>query len=341
MLTPCEIVKRCIEFRDPPRIGLHFKVMPLQGRVWPVTDFALVNYRQAPDFVPVFPGANEWGYKMETFDSTGENMGQVKEHPLGDGWHKLETFPFPQFDHPGRYAHLPDEVAGHRARGLYVYGSIPTLMEMVYELRGMENFFMDAADEAPELTHLLTLILLARLQIIEQYAALGVDGVITWDDMGVNDRCMVSPATFRRLFLPSYKATCDALHERGMHFIHHCCGQVRELLPMFLEAGCDVLQLDQPTLMGIDWLAENYGGKLCFWNPVDIQRTITQTSAEAIKDEAHAQAWKLGNFGGGFMVKAYEQPNAIGMTVAQAEAQYQAFLEYSQYPLIPYGERTT
>jgi hypothetical protein len=45
-------------------------------------------------------------------------------------------------------------------------------------------------------------------------------------------------------------------------------------MDMFVEAGCDVLQLDQPTLMGIEWLGKNYGGKICFWNPVDIQTTI-------------------------------------------------------------------
>jgi hypothetical protein len=36
------------------------------------------------------------------------------------------------------------------------------------------------------------------------------------------------------------------------------------------------------------------------------------------------------------MVKAYQQPNAIGMTIAESEAQYQAFLRYAQYPLEPY-----
>jgi uroporphyrinogen decarboxylase len=336
MMTPREIVERCIEFRDPPRIGLHFKVLPINGRVWPETDFALLTYRNAPDFVPTFPGANEWGYKMETFDPTGENMGQVKEHPLGGGWHQLETFAFPHFDQPDRYAHLKNEIAGHRAQGLYVYGSIPTLMESVYEMRGMENFFMDVADEPPELKEFISLLLRARLEVIEQYAALGLDGAISWDDMGINDRAMISPAAFRQLFFPAYKATCDALHERGMHFIHHCCGQVRDFVPMFHEAGCDVLQLDQPRLMGIDWLAEKFGGKLCFWCPVDIQQTITRTNAATIEAEAHELVWKLGNFGGGFMVKAYEQPKAIDMNETQAETQYRAFCKYSRYPLLPY-----
>ena len=122
-----------------------------------------------------------------------------------------------------------------------------------------------------------------------------------------------------------------------MHFIHHCCGNVRAYLDMFVEAGCDVLQLDQPELMGIEWLGRNYGGKLCFWNAIDIQKTIGSGDLGAIDDEAHRQVWHLGNYGGGFMVKAYGQPETVGMTVAQAERQYQAFKRVCQYPLIPYG----
>ena len=81
---------------------------------------------------------------------------------------------------------------------------------------------------------------------------------------------------FRAIYFPRYRKTCDVLHERNMHFIHHCCGQAREYMGMFCEAGCDVIQLDQPNLMGIEWLAEHFGGKICFWNPVDIQTTIAQ-----------------------------------------------------------------
>ena len=44
----------------------------------------------------------------------------------------------------------------------------------------------------------------------------------------------------------------------------------------------------------------------------------------------------MGKFRGGFMVKAYDQPNAIGLTEEQSEAQYQAFMKYAYYPLVPY-----
>jgi len=109
-------------------------------------------------------------------------------------------------------------------------------------------------------------------------------------------------------------------------------------MDMLIEGGCDVIQLDQPELMGIDWLGENYGEKICFWNPVDIQTTIPRGDLAAIEDEAHHQVWAFGQYGGGFMVKAYQQPNSIGLTIEQSEAQYRAFLKYSSYPLISYDK---
>jgi hypothetical protein len=100
-----------------------------------------------------------------------------------------------------------------------------------------------------------------------------------------------------------------------------------------VAAGCDVLQLDQPSLMGIEWLGRHYGGKLCFWNPVDIQTTIATGDLDAIEDEARRQIWHLGNHGGGFLVKAYQQPESVGMTVGQVQRQYEAFTRWGHYPL--------
>ena len=50
--------------------------------------------------------------------------------------------------------------------------------------------------------------------------------------------------------------------------------------------------------------------------------------------EKHLNNRELGNFGGGFMVKAYQQPKAIRMTIEQSDAQYQAFRKYGNYPLL-------
>lgn len=337
-MTSREIVKRCIEFRDPPRIAMHFAVDPIDGRTRPFTDFGFAGYGPDPDFVPQKPKQSEWGVVNETLDPA--SMGEPREHPLGEGWDQLDAYAFPDFSKPARYADLAARAARLHTQGKYVYGSIPSLMLLPSALRGMENWFLDHVLHKEALAHLLDLIVEARLTIIDHYHAAGLDGVITWDDMGTNERAFVSAAMFREIYLPRYQRTNDALHERGMHFIHHCCGQVRDYMDLFIEGGCDVLQLDQPDLMGINWLGDHYGGQICFWNPIDIQKTMPTYDLHKIEEEAHRQVWRLGNFGGGFMVKAYQQPNAVGITAETSEAQYRAFMKYGTYPLTPFpGER--
>jgi hypothetical protein len=333
-MTSREIVNRCIAFGDPPRIAMHFRTDPLDGRVWDETDFAAVSYAADPRFKRQ-PGQQEWitewGVGRRSLDA---GMGEAVRFPLGESWEALDTYRFPDLDAPWRFEGLGEKVARLHAEGKYVYAPVPSLMLLPIALRGMENWFVDHAEEQEHLAALLDRITDLRERLIVRYAEAGVDGVITYDDMGTNDRTLVSPAAFRELYFPRYKRTCDLLHERGMHFIHHCCGQVRRYMDMFVEAGCDVLQLDQPELMGIEWLGEHYGGRICFWNCVDIQKTIGSGDLDAIDDEAHRQVWALGSYGGGFMVKAYQQPAAVGMTVAQAERQYRAFKRLSAYPLM-------
>lgn len=107
-----------------------------------MTDFAGIRYAADPN-VELKEGYNEWGIKRETFDPTGENMGQVKDFPLAEDWHLLKNYPLPDFSKESRYEHLEEQVEAGHARGKYVYGPIPTLMQTPADLRGMDNWFMD------------------------------------------------------------------------------------------------------------------------------------------------------------------------------------------------------
>jgi len=324
-----EIIIKCIEFKNPPRIGLHFDVEPLHGKKWAVTDFGWLSYPYDPEKNYNNPN-NDWGMKLTSLNAKGQDKGQVKEHPLAD-WSKFENYPWPDFSNPARYIKLKKQVAEFREKGLYIYGTIPSLMQLCSDLRYIENWFLDHLMYPGKLTDLLEIIHGARMDMINEYHKMGVDAVITWDDMGTNIDTLISPGEFRNIYFPWYKKLNDELHNRGMHFIHHCCGKVNKFMDMFIEAGTDVLQLDQPTLMGIDYLSRNYGGKICFWNPVDIQTTMQEGSLEDIRDEAREMVEKLGKFNGGFMVKAYESPEAINLTEEKFVAQYEAFLEVADY----------
>jgi hypothetical protein len=112
-----EIVRRCIEFRDPPRIGLHFHTDPVQGWVLEETDFAGVSYASDPRFdrpAGQTEWLTEWGVRRR---SLGTPIGEAVRFPLGEGWHLLDSYRFPDFAAPWRWAHLQSSVGQARAQG--------------------------------------------------------------------------------------------------------------------------------------------------------------------------------------------------------------------------------
>jgi hypothetical protein len=123
----------------------------------------------------------------------------------------------PDLTKPAGQAHLPEQVAGFHAQGKYVYGPIRAPMTMCGELGGLANWFMDHALHPDEPGRLLNIVTDARLAIIDGFADAGVDGVISWDDMGTHQQPMVSPEMFRAIYFPRYKRTCD-----GWITTHHC-----------------------------------------------------------------------------------------------------------------------
>ncbi|MCK4981469.1 MAG: hypothetical protein KAS17_01025, partial [Victivallaceae bacterium] len=139
-MTSREIVKRCIEFRDPPRIAMHFAVDSIQGKTWSFSDFAGAGYVADPGFVPAEEGRNEWGVLMESLDPA--SMGESVDPPIKD-WAKFDFDKLPDFSVPARYSHLQEQVESLHAQERYVFGNIPSQMLLPIALRGMENWFMD------------------------------------------------------------------------------------------------------------------------------------------------------------------------------------------------------
>ena len=156
----------------------------------------------------------------------------------------------------------------------------------------------------------------------------GVHGFMTWEDWGLQTSLQIRPQQWREMFKPRYARIVKAAHEEGMHYLWHCCGYIVDIIPDMIEIGVDVLQLDQPRLMGVDRLANEFGGKICFWNTVDIQWSPPDAvSLEEARAEAKHMVESFGRFGGGFIARQYPQPTDIEMSHEKHRAIYEAFME--------------
>jgi uroporphyrinogen-III decarboxylase len=196
----------------------------------------------------------------------------------------------------------------------------------------MENFLADVAAEPERVRRLLDRVADCVEAEIVGMADAGCDGVMTGEDWGTQDRLLVSPASFRAIFKPVFRRLCDAAHARGLSIWFHSCGYVRDVIGDWLEVGIDVCQFDQPELHDIDFLAENFGGKLHFWSPVDIQKTLQTRDLPTIERAAREYVDKLAAHGGGFVAGYYGSNEAIGLDPLYQEAASRAFMAAGDPP---------
>ncbi len=142
---------------------------------------------------------------------------------------------------------------------------------------------------------------------------------------------MINHDLIREFFLPHYQQNWTLAHELGMEVWLHSCGYIIEILPMLIEAGLNVIQMDQQKNMGLDNLCEKVGGRIAFWCPVDIQNTMVRGSIRDVEEYVKKMTNTLGGHNGGLISMAYTTPEAVEHCPEKTEAMCQAFRKYEMY----------
>jgi uroporphyrinogen decarboxylase len=305
-----EIIKRCIEFTGPERIGYDFCSPHPTDFVGGGTSGGPKSVPEEDDptirqEVPDFPGhLHRDAYGSIWGQLTPRHSGEVVKGVLQDGWHRLDGYRLPDYGSPDLYRETAAHYAAHPDQ--YRLGWLPGFpFAIMRYMRRMDHFLMDVLLNEQEVLRLNEQVVDMLLTMMARLVAIGADGVMFCEDWGTQNRLLVSPATWRKVFRPSFKVLVDRAHALDMHVIMHSCGYVYEIIEDLIEVGIDVLQFDQPALVGVERLAREFGGRVCFYSPVDIQ-TVLQTGDKAtIQAEARKMVDLLGGFNGGFIAKDY------------------------------------
>jgi len=72
------------------------------------------------------------------------------------------------------------------------------------------------------------------------------------DDLCTQRGPFFRPSMYEEFVLPRVKRVSDICHRHGRRFIQHCCGSVRDLMPLFIRAGIDLIHPVQPGAEGND-----------------------------------------------------------------------------------------
>ena len=331
VMTGRELIQRAVLFDGPDRVP---GSLP---EPWG-SDLFRVRVRRDPSWEPSVEGEDEWGCVWKRVSPDDKTKGQVKVHPLDD-YQKLRDYEFPNYDLPECYEHIPEELDSNED-DKFVLASLPfSLIHRLRYLRGTRRAMVDPYANPDEFRFLLGKITQIAVDSLERLAPLGIDGIMSADDWGLQDRSFMSPGIFRKYFKEHYARVYGKAHEYGLLTFLHSCGHISELLEDFIDTGLNVIQMDQQENMGLEHLADNFGGRLCFWCPVDIQNTMVKGSVSDVVEYAKKLIGYFGAFDGGFISKWYSSYEAVGHSKDKIDAMAKTFMEYGRYR--SRGPRTT
>ena len=321
--SPREIVQAAIRLEGPERLPVRMDCFGANDTCWIPRKTA----ERSENGVPT----DEWGCAWAKTNM--HNMGQVKGHPLADV-SEHEKLVVPDYDAEWRYEGLEEAFERAERDDRYTQmGIFMVLFERMHTLAGFEHVLMGLLADRPNAEALADKILEAQLCLVRNYQqrfGSRLHSFSMTDDWGTQKAAFISRDLWYDFFLPRYKRLFDLMHAGGQDVWVHSCGKVNEIIEGLIDAGCDVVNLQQPRALGIEEIGRRYRGRITFESLADIQATLPSGSRERIRDDARALAehWMLPE--GGFVLSDYGDDRAIGAGPDAKLTMYRAFSEVSK-----------
>ncbi len=214
---------------------------------------------------------------------------------------EIEEYPLPDVTSDYRHLHLEGDVKRIRDRGLAsVAGMSCTIFEVSWQIRGFNELLTDFLTREDWASCLLDRVTELSLFRAKRFAEAGVDIIHVGDDIGMEDRMMMSPDTWRKWFKPRMGKIISAAREikPDVLFFYHSDGYVEPVIPDFIEIGIDVLNPVQPECMDPAKLKRLYGDKIAFWGTIGIQHTLPFGTPQDVEEEVRERIKTVGKGGG-------------------------------------------
>jgi len=209
------------------------------------------------------------------------DWGELVSYPLTEP--SLRGYAFPDGAAPGRAEGIPAVRAQHPDHFLVVGGA--GLFEPAWALCGFQNYLAYVLAEPDFVAELTERLADFSCAVTAQLAGMGVDGIRLGDDWGFQDRLMVRPEVWRRLFREPYRRIFAAARREGLVVMIHSCGNITDILPDLIEVGVEAVHPLQPEAMDVAFCQREYGQDLTFWGALGSQSTIPCGTPEDVRRE--------------------------------------------------------
>lgn len=134
--------------------------------------------------------------------------------------------------------------------GVVLFQLLETPLKKFHWLAGQVNATYFMIDHPMDMRELTRLYERKALDYLEQVIDLPEIRIFEVPDNV--DTLFYPPRWFREFCLPIFKKQAQMVHARSKYLFLHSCGRLKELAPLFLEAGVDCLEGQAPPPLG-DW----------------------------------------------------------------------------------------
>lgn len=246
---------------------------------------------------------DEWGITWRNVAyQTRFGIGRYTEmigHPLADD-QAIESYRAPDPHRPELYVEAERVIQEYKDEYWIVGVTVTTIFETAWALRGYQKTLIDFALNPDLLERLLDIPFTYHLTAAKKLVEMGVDMIWIGDDVGAQNKMLISPETWRRFLKPrlaTFIATLKSMNP-GLKVAYHSDGYIYPIIPDLIEIGLDVLNPIQPRSMDPERLKKEFGHKLCFWGSIDEQYTLPFGSPAEVADEVLTRLRTLGKDGG-------------------------------------------
>jgi len=283
--------------------------------LFPLTSHNWNVYDKLIDMGDRWEYSDEWGFTHHFPKENGHWFSLVK-HPMENvspDIDEIKSYNWPDPLLRERIRGLREKALKFREQGRMVMlkGLCAGVFEMQQRFRGMSNALVDPF-LYPEFSDCLV-GKLADLKIEFWKMALEelrdvVDVVAEADDYGTQESQLIDPDQFRQYYNPHISRIISAMKKSAPEakIMFHSCGNVRPIIPDFIDMGIDILNPVHINAAGMEplQLKKDFGKDVVFWGGgVDTQKILAGGTEKDVEDDVRKNIDALAP-GGGFVFAA-------------------------------------
>lgn len=256
----------------------------------------------------------EWGVTMKNWkhaSSTPEFLDFTITDP--DTWRAAKARMMPSSDR------IPWELLKHeyrtrRERGDWIEALVWFGFDVTHSWAVGTERLLVALIEQPEwcmdmFSHFLE-VNLALLEMVRE-EGYNFDSITWYDDLGYKGSQFMSVEMYRELLKPFHRRAVEWARARGLRSRLHSCGDVRPLVPEFVELGIDALNpLEVKAGMDPVKIKQEYGSQLVLHGGVN---AVLWDKPDQIEEEIRRVLPRLKEGGGYIFASDHSIPDTVGL----------------------------